>query len=419
MRGVSCYLSKGDIKSAFRILCILRDHWRYLIMKARNPIDHKWYYFVDKCLPFGAAISCAHFQRFSNALAHLIQWKTHVGYQLSKPLMNYLDDFLFIALLKYVCTGQLKVFVQLCEQLNIPLAVEKMVEPTTLIVFLGLLIDTVHQMVLLPKEKVEAGQQLLSALLDRTSRKVTVHELQKLTGFFNFLGRAVVPGRAFTRRMYAYTKKEMKPHHHVRLNSELRLDMEMWQCFLHHPSVFARPFLDFKTSIDAQTIDMYSDSAGKAELGYGATCLQSWMYGQWDPRFIKQQKPSIEYLELWALVAGVLNWIHRFRNQRVILFCDNMSVVSMVNNTTSSCPNCMVLIRIFVLKTLTENVRVFARYVQSRQNYFSDALSRIDLPRFWRLSKQKGKTFETEPTPPPQQIWPLSKIWVAQVNKRK
>ena len=57
-----CAISKTDASSAFRNLGISPQFWQYLIMKARSPYDGKWYYFLDKCLPFGATISCSHFQ---------------------------------------------------------------------------------------------------------------------------------------------------------------------------------------------------------------------------------------------------------------------------------------------------------------------------------------------------------------------
>ena len=64
------------MSSAFCNLGIKREHWKYLVLKARNPKDHKIYYFVDKYLPFGAAISCAHFQAFSDAIAYLMKFRT-------------------------------------------------------------------------------------------------------------------------------------------------------------------------------------------------------------------------------------------------------------------------------------------------------------------------------------------------------
>ena len=88
-----CHLGRSDVRSAFRNLCMKKSQWRYLLMKARSPFDGKWYYFMDKCLPFGASISCAHFQMVSDAIAHLVKSRTH------QDLVNYLDDFLFVAIL--------------------------------------------------------------------------------------------------------------------------------------------------------------------------------------------------------------------------------------------------------------------------------------------------------------------------------
>ena len=411
--GIHCMVGKSDGKSAFRNLGISPRYWRYLIMKATNPRDGKTYFFLDKCLPFGAAISCALFQRVSNALAYLVRWRTKVVHKVDKPLVNYLDDFLFVALLRYLCNAQMEIFMKICEQVGFPIAPEKTVWGTTQLVFLGLLLDTVNQLVLLPREKVITGQNIVNDMLNRKSRKTTVHELQKLTGFLNFLGRAVVPGRVFTRRMYAYTRSNvLKPHHHVRINSELRADLMMWREFLHDPTIFAQPFLDFSSELIADVLKMYSDSSKNPNLGFGAICQHSWMYSQWDSAFIREKDPSIEYLELWAVVAGVITWLHRFCNRRIVLFCDNMSVVEMINHNSSSCKNCMVLLRILVLHSLKLNVRVFARHVTSRNNDYSDALSRLKLEKFWQISREKGDYFEQSPTNIPEQIWPIQKIWI-------
>ena len=387
------YHRKSDFSSAFRQLGVLRKHWRYLIMKACHPVTGELFYFMDKCLTFGAAISCALFQRVSNAIAHLVRWRLRQQNQIDKPLVSYLDDFLFIHLLKLLCNAQMEVFMQICAEINFLVSLEKIVWGTTRLVFLGLLIDTVHQLVLLPKEKIAHGQQILNDMLNRKSKKTTVHELQKLVGFLNFLGRAIVPGRVFTRRMYSYTSSpSLKPHHHIKINNELRGDLLMWQSFLHHPSVFARPFLDFDSELTADVLSMYSDLSKNPRLGFGAICQNSWMYSQWeDIDFMIREDPSIEYLELWAVLAGVITWIHRFQNKRVVLFCDNISVVQMINNTTSSCKNCMVLLRMLVLQGLKTSVRIFARHVTSRDNFYSDALSRLKIKKFWEHSRNNQK----------------------------
>ena len=311
--GRFCKIEKSDMQSAFRNLGIRKKDWKYLVMKAISPIDGKTYYFVDKCLPFGASISCSHFQRFSNAVKHLVQWKT------KKDLVNYLDDFLFAALMKFLCNNQIKAFLDICALIKFPVSLEKTFWASTCMTFLGMLIDTANQCVAIPIEKIEKAKYLIQEILQKKSKKVTLAQLQKICGFLNFLGKCVIPGRAFTRRLYAYTSNDkLKPHHHININSEMRGDLTMWLSFISHPSVFNRPFLDFSQTLVADEVDMYSDASGK--LGMGARSGPNWMMAMWPKDFITKWKPSIEYLELYAVVAGVLVWIHKFRNKRIYLW---------------------------------------------------------------------------------------------------
>ena len=186
----------------------------------------------------------------------------------------------------------------------------------------------------------------------------------------------------------------------------------MWQRFLHHPTILSRPFLDLSTELTTDILDLYSDASKNEVFGFGATCNTSWMFGQWEPGFIKEKDPSIEYLELFGLLVGVMTWGHHFCNRRIVLFCDNQSVVQMVNQTTASCKNCMVLIRLLVLESLVQNIRVFACFVRGKDNYFSDALSRMNLSRFRRLGEIHHKEFDVESTNIPAEIWPISKLWI-------
>ena len=39
------------------------------------------------------------------------------------------------------------------------------------------------------------------------------------------------------------------------------------------------------------------------------------MFATWPENYIKEFDPGIEYLELFALVATMTNWIHRYRNE--------------------------------------------------------------------------------------------------------
>ena len=179
--GKACHIGKSDMQSAFRNLGIKRKHWKFLIMKAVSPVDGETYYFVDKCLPFGASISCSHFQQFSNAVKHIVQWRTQ------RDLVNYMDDFMFAELLKWWCNLQIKEFLRICEEIQFPVSLEKTFWGTQKLVFLGLLIDTINQCVCVPIEKVLKAVMLIQTVLDKKSKKVTLNQLQKICGFLNFL----------------------------------------------------------------------------------------------------------------------------------------------------------------------------------------------------------------------------------------
>ena len=203
----------------------------------------------------------------------------------------------------------------------------------------------------------------------KSKRKIMILELQKICGFLNFLGRAVVPGRAFTRRPYAHLTNNQNPkqHHHICVMQVILDDLKMWRDFIKHPSIFCRPFLDMSKTWNAEELAFFVDLSCNLDLGFGTYCQRSWMQGCWDP--------SIQYLELYALAAGVMAWIHRFKNMRIIIFCDNQSMVNMVNNSSSKCCNCMILIRIIVLKCMVHNVKLFARFIPTKQNEMADSLS--------------------------------------------
>ena len=179
------------------------------------------------------------------------------------------------------------------------------------------------------------------------------------------------------RRLYFKTTgNTLKPHHHVRIDKALRLDLHLWRTFIANQEAYCRPFLDFFTSLQAEEINFYTDATRNPELGAGGVCQNSWFCVKWDPVFIQTHEPSIAYLELYAVAIAVLLWIERFSNKRVIIFCDNMSVVFMLNKNTSHCQQCMVLIRLIVFECLMKNVRLYARHVPTAQNTLADLLSR-------------------------------------------
>ena len=419
--NVVIFSGKTDIQSAFRILGLARRCWPQLVMKIVSPFTHEVVYFVDKCLPFRASISCALFQEFSDALQHLIEFRERL---IKNTVTNYLDDFLFLAYLKSRCNEIITSFIAMCKEIGIPIAEEKTSWPDICTVFLGILPNGQWFTLAVPLKKKDRAIFLLKSFVER--RKVQVKDLQMLCGYLNFLCRAIHPGRVFTRCMYAkYShvidtktiwtnsgKPGLKKHHHVRLDKEFRFDCRVWLSFLESERQFNRPMIDLQAFQTSHEISFFSDASATKSLDFGAILVECWIYGQWEPGFIETCKPSIEFLELFALTAGILTWAHLLKDCRIIIFCDNMAVVHMVNNITLSCDKCMILLRLLVLSGLQYNRRICVKYVRSQDNSLSDALSRLDLNRFRRLGP-KMNSFADKVSP---EVWPLSNLWNNAIN---
>ena len=363
-------------------------------------------------MPFGASISCAHFQAVSNAIAHIIEVR------IQHKVINYLDDFLFVAAMKIWVDGQMKAFMEICQIISFPVSEEKTVFGNTKTVFLGLLLDSENRIVCVPKEKVRKALNLIKEILNNEKSKATVKQIQQVCGYLNFLSRSIIPGLAFTRHLYALIggkevlknqQSKLKQHHHIWVKSEQKRDLEMWCTFLSHQSVFCRHFTDFSRIYSPEETTFHTDAAKSSTLGCGGWCERSWFCIPWG-NFVTEKDPSIAYLELFGLTVGAILCFKNFKNKRIWVNCDNQAVVQMVNNSTSGCRNCMVLIRLLTLECLVHNMRVHACYISSQQNGIADALSRLDGKRFLKLTQNMNMNTRSEPIP--EAVWPIRKVWV-------
>lgn len=186
----------------------------------------------------------------------------------------------------------------------------------------------------------------------------------------------------------------------------------MWIQFLLTPQAVARPFIDFQSRVHAEDVGLFSD-ASRAEKGKGFGCYfretGEWTYQVWEPNFIEQYDPSIQFLELYAQVVSIRLWGKHFRNRRIEVNCDNESVVTMINHSTSKCPRCMILIRLLTKHSMTENLRVFAKHLGTKQNGVADSLSCNDLKRFWELVPANETKLMPEKLP--SDMWPIPTAW--------
>ena len=302
--GPGCFLAKTDIKNAFRIIPIRsQDH-------GLLGIRWKGLYYYDRCMPMGCSSSCRTFETLSSALEWIARKKMKIDH-----IIHLLDDFLIIAPSQTLCKGQLHLFLDLCSYLGsylgIPIAPEKTCGPATTLSFAGIELDSVSFEACLPQEKLEKCVATISDFLTR--KKVTLKEVQSLTGLLNFACSVVVLGQAFLRSLIDLTIGIRFPNHFVRLTKEVKLDLQLWQYFLSNFN--GRTFFLEAAWSSSDKLQLYTDAAGA--LGFGAVFSSNWCYGKWPTNWLHR---NIAFLEFYPIVLSLHLWGHEMQNRCILFF---------------------------------------------------------------------------------------------------
>ena len=158
--GCGTLLAKIDIKSAFRLIPVHPADRHLLAMEWKGAT------YVDTCLPFGPCSA----PKLFNVLADLLEWiLLHLGVSV---LLHYLDDYLTMGPPNtQICHRSLRLLIEVCTLLGIPLALEKVAGPSTIIEFLGILLDTMRMEARLPVEKLTRIQGTIKSGLEERVRR--------------------------------------------------------------------------------------------------------------------------------------------------------------------------------------------------------------------------------------------------------
>ena len=154
-------------------------------------------------------------------------------------------------------------------------------------------------------------------------------------------------------------------------------------------------------------IQIFADASGNCSLGFSAyfPWTGEWICSRWPVSFFKQKKPSINLLELYAIVLAVETWAHHLEGQHIRLRSDNLATIYMINRKTSKRNECMSLIRHLTLVCMKFQIFMTAKFREGKRNQIADALSRGKLKLFKALTK--GSAME-HPTKIPTTIYPVS-----------
>ena len=257
-----------------------------------------------------------------------------------------------------------------------PVAVHKTEGPSTALVFLGILIDTVKMEIRLPADKLARLQLLINQWGAKTV--CIKRDLLSLLGHLQHACKVVPAGRSFLRRMINTSTYVKELYHHIRLNREFRSDLRWWSLFLADWN--GTRIMSSRSKLRPD-FTLTSDASGS--WGCGAfTSLHEWFQFTWPPSWAGIH---ITVKELLPIVMACAVWGNQWSSKSVKCFCDNAAVVAILNSGTSKDMLAMHLMRCLVFFRAHYNIFLFAEHIPGKNNIAADSLSRDNLPLFFQV----------------------------------
>jgi hypothetical protein len=161
----------------------------------------------------------------------------------------------------------------------------------------------------------------------------------------------------------------------------MRRDLSWWQ---HHLSTWNGTALIYELQwTSSAALRLTTDACLQ---GYGACYGNEWFQGHWTDddiaRAQREDRESMPYLELLALLYAASTWGHLWSGKQVTFLCDCAPVVQALTNHRSNLPETQQLERMLLHIAATHQFHYRVQHIAGVTNRVADALSRFDMQAF-------------------------------------
>ena len=378
--GPGTQMAKIDIKSAFRLIPVHPADRHLLGMKWKE------YTFIDTCLPFGLRSAPKLFNVLADLLTGVL---TRQGVTF---VLHYLDDFLTLGpSASNICQQNLSIIQKVCASLGIPLALEKVEGPSTILTFLGITLDTINMEARLPEDKLIRIRQLITSWLNR--KKPTKCEILSLVGLLQHATKIIRCGRTFVSRMYSTAAKVKELDYYTRLNKEFRSDLCWWHAFMSNWNGLS--LMRLQSTMTPSDVYIQTDASGT--WGCGAYFSGKWFQLQWSSDWLSS---TIMAKEMVPIMLSCAVWDPKLSRKSVCFQCDNSSVVAALTKGSAKELTVMHLLRSLWFFVAYYDIHLIATHIPGVANLTADCLSRCQMQLFFTINPQTSM----EPTPLPPSL---------------
>jgi hypothetical protein len=367
--GTGTLMCKIDIRNAFKLLPIPRAQFHLFCIKWRG----KYYHYTR--LAFGCRSSPILFDQLAQAICYIAEYNFGV-----RPIYHLLDDFLSLTAPDDCADRTMAALTTIFNRLKVPMATEKTAGPTTVVEYLGIVLDSDNMQARLPENKLKRIITFIDDFLSRST--CTKRELLQLLGHMNFASRVILAGRSFVSYLIKLSTTAKKLYHYVHINKACREDLLMWKQFLtqwNGVSMFYQTQLTLATDIE-----LYTDAS---IVGHGGYFDGRWFSEQWpvDLPNITDNAISMAFRELYPIVVAAILWGSEWSTKRILFHCDNMATVEIIRKGRSKAPDVMKLMRQLTWCSALHNFSIYANFIPGSVNVISDVLSRLQITRFHEI----------------------------------
>lgn len=369
------FMAKVDLKNGFLQLPVRYKERTFLGF--RHPFTGELCQFVR--LAFGLTSATFLFQTFSNGVKHFLRLIMQLYLEV------YIDDIIMWGRKNSDVTKALYIVMQICAYLGITINHEKTEGPLQRLKFLGLIIDTLMNLLLLPEEKRQRYRGAILHLLSKDEQH-SMDELACVAGRIVHSTAIHTAGWAHVQPLWdmlyhkkgAWTKRQLKKATLV-VSPELEHCLTWWSMQFEHvmqrriwhlPNNRLQLWDSNAALFDvANAITIMTDASSS---GWGASLDTLTIEGVWTSH---QQSLSNNWRETKAIILAVRRWSF-VRDNRILVLTDNSTAVAVVNARNPAATGLQLLARELDQLETERGIQIVARHLPGALNGLPDELSR-------------------------------------------
>ena len=377
--GKNGWIGKEDLKSAYRQFGTHYTDWPYITYKHRGRT------LIDTRTGDGIRSSGSPCQIFGNAIIYIVNKR--LPPKLQGNIVNYIDDYIFAAPTKLECIIIRDTLRNVLNEAGIEYSPDKAQLGQQLKV-LGYFYNMIELIVKLDDKRKQSWKQQILKCINAT--ELSYSDIEQLIGKLEYAARVAWPLRAFISRLRQILPPQRIKHQMIPIPEIVRCDMKMWMRYLDSLNGLR---LDLVVSEPTSVVPFTSDAS---KYAYGAFMPPMWIFGEFQQTELGQ---DIYWKEMFAICAAFNAWARMWSGLKILITTDNESIYWPIRKKYSPVKFLADAICFICELSIKYQFRFWIIKTKSKNNFFSDALSRMKFNEFTDHCKKWNMPYNNQPTP--------------------